>query len=106
MGATLELLDGYQLVDYPLVRAFLMSCQHSVGGFSKLPDHFPDVLHTYMSLCGMSLGKNTSIPVSHNCKGGEPGLERIDPAFGFSQRAANFIREQIHPRLRSQQQQS
>ncbi len=46
LGATLVLLGAYQLVEYPQVRAFTLSCQ-ATGGFSKWPNHYPDVLHTY-----------------------------------------------------------
>ena len=79
IGASLALLGQYSLVNTPIIRGFSMtyvlryvvcprcnhrfldahsqldSCQHAIGGFSKWPDMMPDVLHTYFSLCGLSL---------------------------------------------------
>jgi len=75
IGATLVLLDGYNLVEYSQVKSFTLSCQPSTGGFSKWPNHYPDVLHTYLGLCGMSIG-------------GEPDIQPIHCSLGISKRAA------------------
>jgi len=66
-------------VDFSHVRGFSFSCQQKMGGFSKSPDVYPDVLHTYMSLCGLSLG-------------GEGDILPIDPAFGFNKRVAETFK--------------
>lgn len=47
---------------------------------SKISYPTADVLHTYMSFCGMSLG-------------GEPGIAEIDPALGFNKKSADWIRQ-------------
>jgi len=74
IGGSLELLNAYRFVDTKMVRSFSISCQHQIGGFSKWPDIFPDVLHTYFGLCGLSLT-------------GEPGLLPIDCRLGVTKRA-------------------
>lgn len=61
----------------PLLCSILTSF---LGNFPR-PGVHPDVLHTYMSLAGMSLG-------------GQPGIEPIDPALGFSKRAVALIEQQ------------
>ncbi|KAH3757593.1 protein geranylgeranyltransferase type I beta subunit [Pelomyxa schiedti] len=71
IGATLTLLGAFHLVDFRALRSFLLSCQSGIGGFSKLPEVFPDVLHTYYSFCGLSLG-------------GEPGLAPLDTLLGMT----------------------
>jgi len=80
IGASLVLLDSYSCVDFTAIRGFCLSCEQEVGGFSKIPNHYPDVLHTYMSLCGLSLGN-------------EPGIEKIDCGLGFSQKAVDWINQ-------------
>jgi geranylgeranyl transferase type-1 subunit beta len=39
----------------PHNRAFNMRCQSKYGGFSKYPDHLPDILHAHYGLAGLSL---------------------------------------------------
>jgi hypothetical protein len=37
-------------------RQFNLRCQHKIGGFSKEPGpYYPDLLHAYMAVCGLSL---------------------------------------------------
>jgi len=74
IGGSLQLLNSYQFVNAKMVRSFSISCQNQIGGFSKWPDIFPDVLHTYFGLCGLSLI-------------GEPGLLPIDCSLGITKRA-------------------
>jgi geranylgeranyl transferase type-1 subunit beta len=78
-GATLMMLGAFHLVDFNRLRSFCLSCQQKMGGFGKWPDVFPDVLHTYMSFCGLSFG-------------GEPGIATVDPAFGFSKAAVDELK--------------
>lgn len=54
IGASLKALGKFDLVDKETLVGFLLSCQTSLGGFSKIPGVYPDPLHTYMSLCGLS----------------------------------------------------
>lgn len=75
IGASLKMLDKLHLADYRLSKAFTMSCQTPIGGFGKCVENPPDVLHTYMALCGLSMM-------------GAPGLRDIHCALGMTQRAA------------------
>lgn len=70
IGATLAMLGKYELVDFEMVRGHTLACQQKTGGLGKSPEAYPDVLHTYMGFCGLSLG-------------GEASLGSIDPALGF-----------------------
>ncbi len=54
VGASLKLLGAYDLIDAKHSRSFTLSCQQKIGGFAKWPDQRPDVLHTYMSWCGLA----------------------------------------------------
>lgn len=88
IGATLDILGKYDLVQFDLLKSFIMSCS-SMGGFGKLPGvvsrsatllrlrspQYPDVLHTYFSLCGLSLG-------------GFPGIKPVHGPLGFSREVA------------------
>ncbi|GAX10369.1 geranylgeranyl transferase type-1 subunit beta [Fistulifera solaris] len=68
IGATLRLL-GYDagtgneddvlcFLDHAELRSFVLSCQHPVlGGFSKVRNTYPDVLHSYYSLAYLSLSQ-------------------------------------------------
>jgi len=76
IGATLTLLDSYHLIDFNALKGFTLTCETSTGGFGKCPGTYPDVLHTYMALCGMSLG-------------GESGIAKINCALGFNKAVAD-----------------
>lgn len=78
VGASLEILGCYHLVNAPLSKSFTLGCQHAIGGFSKTADAYQDVLHTYFSLCGLSLA-------------GEPSLAPIHCALGLTRRAAGGL---------------
>eukprot|EP01032_Pedospumella_encystans_P012288 gene12288-14226_t len=73
VGATLHMLQSFQYTDLPSTQSFLLTqCQGSVhsGGFSKLPDCYPDVLHTFYSICWLSFAEYE-------------GLKSIDPTFAI-----------------------
>lgn len=58
IGATLNQIYGnaLQYVDREASILFTLSCQfEKIGGICKQPNSFPDVLHSYMGLCGLSL---------------------------------------------------
>jgi len=78
IGASLAILGAYSLVDFRVIKGFTLSCEQDHGGFSKTPDQHPDPLHTYLSLCGLSIG-------------GEPNLKKINCALGFSEDAAKWF---------------
>jgi len=82
IGGTLKILGAFELVDFRRTRSFTFNCQQPVGGIAKWPDTYPDVLHTYLSLCGLSFL-------------GEPGIATIDPALGF---VVNIVEKQCKTR--------
>ena len=73
VGATLNLLNEFNATDLDSTRDFLLTkCQAdpSLGGFSKTPDAYPDILHTFYSLCWLSMD-------------GRSGLRALNPALGI-----------------------
>ncbi|XP_062516801.1 geranylgeranyl transferase type-1 subunit beta-like [Corticium candelabrum] len=79
VGATLELLGCYDLIDRECNRGHLLAIQNSItGGLSKHFDTPPDVLHSYLGLSGLSLLS-------------EPGLQEVDPALNISRRAVEHL---------------
>ncbi|KAH9574881.1 hypothetical protein CY35_01G082600 [Sphagnum magellanicum] len=81
VGGSLQMLGGYNLCDKASLRSFLLSCQTKYGGFSKYPPTlgqtgFPDLLHSYYSICGFSLLE-------------EPGLKSLCCELGISRCAAD-----------------
>lgn len=61
IGASLEILGSFHLVDKAALRATILECQCNYGGFSKIPNQHPDPLHTFYSICGLSLIKEPGI---------------------------------------------
>ena len=60
IGATLQMLGAYETVAGARAnavsnRAFNLTCQGKVGGFSKVAGASADILHSYMGLCGLRL---------------------------------------------------
>lgn len=77
IGASLELLGAPQLSEPSSVGAFAQRCEClAVGGFSKHPGAYPDVLHSYFAICGLSLVRR------------HKALLPIDPRLGITRRAA------------------
>lgn len=68
VGATLQLLGAFDDCDHGPTRSFLLQhCQaRRHGGFKKTPEHHQDVLHSFYSLCWLSMS------------GGGLGLRPID----------------------------
>lgn len=66
VGGALAVLGEARLVSAPHLSAFLVQCQRNkYGGFSKYPrDDFPDILHSYFGLCGLSLLELPGCPVA------------------------------------------
>lgn len=58
IGATLSILGAFADTDFASTKAFLLTeCQGSplMGGFSKLPNTYPDLLHSFYSLIWLSM---------------------------------------------------
>lgn len=59
VGASLKLLGCFDCTDFNSTRQFLLSqCQYPAGGFAKYPGSYPDILHSYYSLCWLSLSNS------------------------------------------------
>lgn len=83
LGATLKILDSFELIDFERNKNFVLSTQDTVvGGFGKWPQVHPDALHSYMGMCGLSLM-------------GDFDLLPINPALNITQRAVQHMK-QIH----------
>ncbi|RCI03889.1 Geranylgeranyl transferase type-1 subunit beta [Rhizopus stolonifer] len=67
LGASLDMLNVFDLINQQALRDFLLDCQPKMGGFGKDPESFPDALHSYMGVAALSLM-------------GEPGIEPIEPS--------------------------
>mmetsp|Transcript_16250 Transcript_16250/g.35561 ORF Transcript_16250/g.35561 Transcript_16250/m.35561 type:complete len:410 (-) Transcript_16250:155-1384(-) len=56
VGGSLNLLGAGPLLESENCARFLKDCESEMGGFQKFPHNkFPDLLHSYMSVCGLSL---------------------------------------------------
>lgn len=78
VGGSMQLLGFLEEVDPKSNREFVLTCQHpNYGGFSKIPDTNPDVLHAHFSVCGLSLL-------------GEPGFSAIDCGLCITLRAFDY----------------
>jgi geranylgeranyl transferase type-1 subunit beta len=58
IGGTLRLIGEDALLDHDQLRSYVLSCQTNVGGFGKVVNAFPDVLHSFYSLAYLSLSQN------------------------------------------------
>ncbi|XP_002037876.2 geranylgeranyl transferase type-1 subunit beta isoform X1 [Drosophila sechellia] len=88
IGASLCILDGFELTDYARNREFIMSTQDKlIGGFAKWPQATPDPFHTYLGLCGLAFT-------------GEPGLSPVNPSLNMSMAAYAHL-QHLHEQWRS-----
>lgn len=79
IGATLAILDSYNLVDQSQNRDFTLAMQNNVtGGFSKSIYDETEILHSYFALGGLSLLR-------------EPGLLHIHPELNLSHRTVEHL---------------
>lgn len=67
VGATLSMLGAFEETDLPSTAAFVLGhCQAKVkegkckGGFSKYPGIYPDILHSFYSVCWLSMMANSN----------------------------------------------
>lgn len=74
VGSTLATLGALHYLDFDACIDFTMCCQSDYGGIAKVPNAYPDLMHSYLSLCGLSLM-------------GFEGLNPIDPTLGVTLRA-------------------
>ena len=60
IGGTLRLLQADNLLNHEKLVSFVLQCQTPMGGFSKIKNAYPDVLHAYYSLAYLSLSQGAS----------------------------------------------
>ncbi|KAI8149433.1 terpenoid cyclases/protein prenyltransferase alpha-alpha toroid [Fennellomyces sp. T-0311] len=72
IGASLEMLGAFDLVNHENCRDFLLACQTKIGGFGKTPGSHPDVMHSYMGIAALSLL-------------GQPGINKLNVAINVAQ---------------------
>ncbi|XP_030382862.1 geranylgeranyl transferase type-1 subunit beta isoform X2 [Scaptodrosophila lebanonensis] len=83
IGASLRILNAFELTDYAKNREYIMTTQDKlVGGFAKWPQSTPDPFHTYLGLCGLAFT-------------GEPGLSDVMPSLNISMAAYAHLK-QLH----------
>ena len=58
IGGTLWLMGRDDLLDSKKLRSYILCCQTPMGGFSKVIQGTPDVLHSFYSLAWMSMSSN------------------------------------------------
>ncbi|KAH8261827.1 hypothetical protein KR038_000631 [Drosophila bunnanda] len=88
IGASLCILDCFELTDYAKNREYILSTQDKlIGGFAKWPQATPDPFHTYLGLCGLAFT-------------GEPGLSAVNPSLNMSMAACVHLKH-LHEQWRS-----
>ncbi|CEH13459.1 Protein geranylgeranyltransferase Type I, beta subunit [Ceraceosorus bombacis] len=55
VGASLAILGHHDLLDASADVRWILSAQSRVGGFGKVPDEPPDLLHSYLGLAALAL---------------------------------------------------
>lgn len=64
VGGSLSMLGLFCDSDLPSTESFLLGrCQSNpyLGGFSKLPDTYPDALHSFYSICWLSMAQSSGL---------------------------------------------
>ncbi|KAJ3220327.1 Geranylgeranyl transferase type-1 subunit beta [Clydaea vesicula] len=55
IGASISMLEGTKFVDTVPLKTFLECCKTKYGGFGKSENCHPDLLHSYMTIAGLSI---------------------------------------------------
>ena len=84
IGGTLQLLQRHHLLDHRALCDYVFSCQTPMGGFGKLFQAPPDVLHSYYSLAYLSMAAQEQQPDNNS----EPTLRTINCTLGIGADAA------------------
>ncbi|KAI9485896.1 MAG: geranylgeranyl transferase type-1 subunit beta-like protein [Benjaminiella poitrasii] len=78
IGASLNILDSFNMIEHNKLKEFLIECQFKLGGFGKDPDSYPDLLHSYMGVAVLSLME-------------EPEVKPLNSALNVSMDAYNHL---------------
>lgn len=88
IGASLKILNAFELSDYAANRSYILETQDNVvGGFAKWPHSTTDPFHTYLGLCGLAFT-------------GEPGILEVMPSLNMSMASYNKLKE-LHEKWRA-----
>lgn len=95
VGASLKMLnDSLQYADAYAIFSFVNMCQNvKVGGVSKVPGVYPDVLHSYLGLAGLALLEKFDDHV----------LRRLYAPLNISMRAAKHLNRELPEMLEEEQ---
>ena len=89
IGASLKILNAFELTDYAANRSYILETQDNVvGGFAKWPHSTTDPFHTYLGLCGLAFTE-------------ESGLLQVMPSLNLSMAAYEHLKK-LHEKWRSQ----
>ena len=89
IGGTLRLLGHEELLDGKKLRNYILSCQYDLGGFGKVVNAFPDVLHSFYSLAWLSLSSHPN-PQKAQSMGVKPlPIEKLNCTLGIRQTRAD-----------------
>lgn len=79
IGGSLQMLEAHDLIDKNKLQSYVFATQDNVtGGFSKWVSHYPDPLHTYLAMAGLSLMKYH-------------GLNEVEPMLNITKKTYNFL---------------
>lgn len=89
IGACLVILDHFKFIEQKNLLEFILQAQEERGGLSKVPDFYPDPLHTYLGFAGLTFVDDSL------CSARRINLLKLDPTLNISVRAKNFL-EKLH----------
>ncbi|KAG9444933.1 hypothetical protein H6P81_016273 [Aristolochia fimbriata] len=65
VGGILKILGAHNFYDKEALRRFLLTCQSQYGGFSKYPEEWPDLYHSYYGVTAFSLLEELGLKPLH-----------------------------------------
>lgn len=85
IGACLVILEAFHFVDQTSLLDFMLSAQEERGGLGKVPQYFPDLLHTYLGIASMAF-INEEVAKQRKVK-----LNKLDVSLNISCRARVYL---------------
>jgi geranylgeranyl transferase type-1 subunit beta len=55
IGSSLDIYQLAHLIEDKILDQYLATTLSKYGGYSKVPDCYPDIMHSYMGLAGLSI---------------------------------------------------